>query len=241
VTLALFPSRTLVLIPALNEEACVASTIHGWRELGFDRVRVVDNGSTDDTASAAARSGVEVVREPRRGYGAACWTGLREMPPDREWILFSSADGSDQLTPTDLTRWQRAIDAGAQFILGDRFSDAEARRHLKWVQRLGNRFCCGLIFLGWGARFRDMGSLRLIRRDAFDRLHLQDRGFGWNVEMQVRAVEEGMPWVELPVAYHPRRAGTSKISGSVRGTVRAAWGMAGMIARLWAKRVGPRP
>lgn len=228
-----FLRQTLVLIPALNEEACVAETVGYWRGLGAAFIRVVDNGSRDATARVAADAGAEVRRESRRGYGAACWTGLQNPPTGAEWVLFSSADGSDRFISTELARWQELVDAGAEFVLGDRVSSPSARRHLKSVQRFGNWLCCSLIFLGWRRRFNDMGSLRLVRLDALERMRLQDRGFGWNIEMQVRAIELGLRVVELPVSYHPRLAGESKISGSVRGTIKAAWGMTGIIWRLW--------
>lgn len=236
---AQFPARTMVLLPALDEAGSIAETIAHWRRLGVACVRVVDNGSVDGTARIAAQAGAEVLAEPRRGYGAACWTGLQNPPPGIEWILFSSADGSDQLTEADAAAWQRQLDNGVEFILGDRFASADSRRHLKWIQRFGNRLCCGLISLGWRARFNDMGSLRLIHRAALEKLSLQDRGFGWNIEMQVRAVEQGVRWVELPVPYHPRRAGRSKISGSLWGTLRAARGMMGMIIKLWRNHRRP--
>ena len=229
-------ARTMVLIPALNEAECIDATVRYWRARFVSLVRVVDNGSTDATAMRAGAAGAEVLAESRRGYGAACWTGLQAIPPAIEWILFSSADGSDQLADADVAAWQRAVDDGFDFILGDRCSTPESRRHLKWIQVLGNRLCCGLIYLGWGGRFKDMGSLRLIRRTSLDALRLEDRGFGWNIEMQVRALERGLRWVELPVPYHPRRAGRSKISGSVRGSIKAAWGMMNMIVRLWWRR-----
>jgi glycosyltransferase involved in cell wall biosynthesis len=232
-----FLARTLVLIPALNEGVCIGQTVQYWRHLDAAWVRVVNNGSTDDTSQVAARAGAEVMSEGRRGYGAACWTGLLNLPAEADWLLFSSADGSDRLTESDLAAWQRAVENGAELILGDRVSLPDSRRRLKGIQRLGNGLCCGLIYLGWGARFRDMGSLRLVQRPALQRLNLQDRGFGWNVEMQVRAVELGLRWVELPVAYHPRVAGQSKISGSLTGTIRAASGMARMLGRLWWHKV----
>lgn len=231
-----FLARTLVIIPALNEAPCIADTVRYWLRRGAAGVRVADNGSTDDTAKLAADAGAEIVRETRRGYGAACWTGLQNFPTRLEWILFSSADGSDQLSPEEAAAWQSAVDAGADLVMGDRFSDPESRRHLKPVQRFGNRLCCALIFLGWRTRFRDMASLRLLRKSAFDAMALEDRGFGWNIEMQVRAVELGLHWVELPVAYHPRAAGESKISGSFRGTLRAARGMMAMTASLWLRK-----
>ncbi len=231
-----FLARTLVIIPALNEALCIADTINYWLRRGAAAVRVADNGSTDDTAKLAAEAGAEVVREPRRGYGAACWTGLQNFPERLDWILFSSADGSDQLSIGEAAAWQSAVDAGADLVMGDRFSALESRQHLKPVQRFGNRLCCALILIGWRTRFRDMASLRLLRKSAFDGMALEDRGFGWNIEMQVRAVELGLRWAELPVAYHPRAAGESKISGSFRGTLRAARGMMAMTASLWLRK-----
>src|SRR5437867_5383567 len=87
-----FPARTAVVIPALNEESCVGDTVRRWLELGVHRVRVVDNGSSDATASAAQAAGAEVLTEARRGYGAAAWRGLQDWPAGCEWVLFSSAD-----------------------------------------------------------------------------------------------------------------------------------------------------
>jgi hypothetical protein len=233
-----FLARTLVLVPALEEEECVAATVRDWLALGARRVRVVDNGSRDATAARAAEAGAEVVHEPVPGYGAAAWTGLQDWPADCDWILFSSADGSDRLTAEEAQHWQRAIDGGAEMVLGDRTADPEARACLKLVQRLGNWLCCTAIAWGWGRRFRDMASLRLVRRGALERLRLKDRGFGWNVEMQVRALEAGLQVAELPVEYAERRAGRSKISGSLAGTARAGAGILRMLGQLLRMRAG---
>src|SRR5688572_2290671 len=97
----------LVLIPALNEGACIAETVRCWQALGVARVRVVDNGSTDDTARLAEREGAEVLFERQRGYGAAAWRGLRDWPADCDWVLFSSADGSDRLNKHEANDWQQ--------------------------------------------------------------------------------------------------------------------------------------
>jgi len=233
-----FLRHTLVLIPALNEEACIAETIRYWLELGAARVRVVDNGSRDGTSDAAREAGADVVLETRRGYGAAAWRGLQDWPEAAglDWVLFSSADGSDRLTVPEAHEWQLAIDAGADLVMGDRTSRQSRPPDLKPVQRLGNRFVCHALRVGWGRRFRDMGSMRLIRHRALQSLGLKDRGFGWNVEMQIRALERGWSLVELPVTYHPRRAGQSKISGNVSGTLRAGWGILRMLGKMWQWR-----
>jgi glycosyltransferase involved in cell wall biosynthesis len=232
----MFLASTLALIPALNESGCVAATIENWQTLGTKWVRVVDNGSTDDTATVARVAGAEVVNELKRGYGAAAWRGLQNLPADVQWILFSSADGSDRLTKDEAQQWQQQVDAGFDLLIGDRVTPAQSREHLKAVQGFGNRLCCVLIALGWGRRFNDMGSLRLIRRKAIEQLALKDRSFGWNVEMQVRAIEQGLRIIELPVVYHPRTVGRSKISGSFFGTVRAGASIVLMMVKLWGTK-----
>jgi glycosyltransferase involved in cell wall biosynthesis len=232
---ARFLRSTLVIVPALNEAECVAQVVRYWLDQEAACVRVVDNGSNDATAAMARNAGAEVVSEPKRGYGAAAWRGLQDMPTGIEWVLFSSADGSDQLESVAAAAFQSAVDGGADFVLGERVSTPDSQRHLTALQRFGNRLCCRLLLLGWGCTFRDMASLRLIRRGMFPRLGLADRGFGWNVEMQVRAVEEGLRIVEVPVTYHPRLAGTPKISGNPLGAARAAWGMIRIILRLYQR------
>lgn len=228
-----FLPSTIVLIPALNEAPCIAATVQRWHALGAGRVRVVDNGSTDATSSLAHAAGAEVVSEPCRGYGAAAWCGLQNWPSDSDWVLFSSADGSDRLTPDDLPAWQGAVDAGADLVLGERTSLAAGCRHLKAVQRFGNWLTCGVIAAGWGRRFRDMASLRLVRHSALLAAQMQDRAFGWNVEMQVKAIKLGWRITELPVVYHPREAGQSKISGSLQGTMRAGFGILRTLTMVW--------
>lgn len=231
-----FLARTAVIIPALNEAPCVAGTVAYWRSRGAALVRVVDNGSTDETGTCARGAGAEVLREPRRGYGGAAWTGTLGLPPRIEWIVFSSADGSDRLDDAERAAFQHVIDGGADLVLGERVSLAASRDWLTPTQRFGNAFACRLLALGWGRSFRDMASLRAIRRDRFEALRLADRAFGWNVEMQVRAVELGLHIVEVPVRFFPRVAGESKISGNLTGIVRAGWGILAMVAKLHAGR-----
>jgi hypothetical protein len=231
-----FLARAVVVIPALNEAPCIADTVLYWRMRGAALVRVVDNGSVDDTAVRARDAGADVRAEPRRGYGAAAWSGTRELPARIEWILFSSADGSDRLDDESASAFQREIDRGAVLVLGERMTRLDSRRRLTPTQRFGNGLCCMLIALGWRRRFRDMASLRVIRRDAFERLALRDRSFGWNVEMQVRAIEQGLCVVEVPVDFRTRIAGESKISGNLAGIFRAGWGILTMVARLRLER-----
>ena len=230
-----FAKSCLVLIPALNERECVAETVRQWLAAGFAGVRVIDNGSTDDTAALARAAGADVVSESIRGYGAAAWRGLQELPAGIGWVLFSSADGSDALDPEECQRWER-VAREADLILGDRSGSAESRAAMNASQRICTSIFRVVTRAGWGRSFGDVGSLRAVRVGALSGLGLTDRGFGWNVEMQVRAVEVGLRIAELPVRFRPRRAGESKISGNLTGTVRAAWGILAMMFRLWRTR-----
>jgi glycosyltransferase involved in cell wall biosynthesis len=230
------PCRCVVVIPALNEEACVAKTIQAWHSLGFPRIRLIDNGSTDATAAVARAHGAEVLAEPTRGYGAAAWRGLQDLPASIEWVLFSSADGSDTLDSSELAEWNRAALFGADFILGDRCSHPRSLKTLNPSQRWCTSIFRWCVRWGWNHEFRDVGSLRALRVATFPQLALKDRGFGWNIEMQIRAVECRLRMVELPVLFRPRIAGNSKISGNWRGTLRAAHGILRLLAQLWFTR-----
>src|SRR5690242_1423447 len=229
------PSNIAVIIPAFNEESSLPDVISGLRRIGLTRIRVVDNSSSDRTAEVARQCGAEVIRESRRGYGQACWTGCENLPADMEWILFCNADGSD-----DIERVPELMHASikAELVLGARNIGTNGHHNLTVAQRLGNKLATSLIRFLWKTNYTDLGPLRLISRRAFERLTLQDRGFGWTVEMQVRATEEGISIRELPVQNFPRRAGVSKISGTFRGTIQAGTIILSTIAALWLKRPG---
>lgn len=229
------PARVTAVIPAFNEAEAVAAVVRGLLARGIGRVRVVDNGSTDATAAVARAAGAEVVAEPRRGYGQACFTGAADL--DAEWILFCDADGSD-----DLDSIPRLLAAAADhdLVLGDRRATPAGRAAMTPVQNFGNGLATLLLRGMFGARFRDLGPMRLIRRSAYEALAMRDRGFGWTVEMQARAAQLGLRWVELPVPYHRRAAGASKISGTLGGSFRAGTIILATLGRF-ALEVGQRP
>jgi len=228
-------AHTCVIIPALNEEAALPRVLADLRHLGLERIRVVDNGSRDRTAEVAAQLGVAVMREPLRGYGAACWRGMADFDDEVEWVLFCDADGSDDLSELQWLFAQAAL--GAELVLGNRRGLPENRAAMTPQQNFGNALATALIKLGWGHRYHDLGPLRLIRRDALDRIAMRDRGFGWTVEMQVRAVEEKLRIAEVPVRYRRRRGGRSKISGTISGALRAGTMILSTIGRLWLRRL----
>ena len=223
-----------VIIPALDEEETIGLVVETLHGLGLTRVRVVDNGSADRTAQRAVAAGAEVLVEPRRGYGQACWTGYQDLAEEADWVLFCDADGSDDLN--DCMRLVEAATEGADFVLGNRRASAKDRGAMTPVQQFGNGLATTLIRWGWGARYGDLGPLRLIRRDLLERIAMQDRGFGWTIEMQVRAAEEGAKIVEMPVGYRPRAGGQSKISGTVRGSIGAGTIILTTLAHLWTQR-----
>lgn len=221
-------------MPALNEAGCIVETLQRIPCALQAQVIVVDNGSTDETAALARASGVTVVQEPRRGYGQACLTGLAQLAPEIEAVAIVDADGSDDTTR--LPEMLSVIERGeADFVLSARVLD-DARRHLSPQQRFGNWLACWLIALLWGHRYRDMGPMRVLHRAALARLDMRDTTWGWNVEMQIKAIERGLRIVEVPVRYGERRAGKSKISGSLPGTLRAGSKILVTIGRYWWRR-----
>ncbi|MCL6433717.1 MAG: glycosyltransferase family 2 protein [Leptolyngbyaceae cyanobacterium HOT.MB2.61] len=229
--------QVFVIIPALNEEAAIAHVIQDLQSQGLTKIRVVDNGSTDRTSEKAKASGGEVVQEPVAGYGRACWRGLQHLPPGVKWILFCDGDGSD-----DLSQLPQFFARCSQFdlILGDRRATKAGRAALTPVQNFGNWLATFLIQLGWGYSYHDLGPLRLIRRSALEQLQMGDRGFGWTVEMQVRAVECGLRICQLPVNYHPRQGGKSKISGTLSGSFKAGTVILGTLGRLYFRLKKPQ-
>jgi glycosyltransferase involved in cell wall biosynthesis len=186
----------------------------------FSQVIVVDNGSDDGTYEVAQAAGAQVIREPRRGYGQACLAGLAHLAPKVYAVAFMDADLSDD--PTDLEPLVRLLEDGEwDMVIGSRVLGSTEPGSLTPMQRFGNWLTTLLIRKIWHVSFTDLGPMRILRRPALDRLNLQDRDFGWNVEMQAKAARLRLRVTEAPVKYHRRRLGRSKISGTISGSVRA--------------------
>jgi rSAM/selenodomain-associated transferase 1 len=210
-------SRIGVVIPALNEEesiGMVLSAIPDWA----DEVVVADNGSGDGTAEIARAHGARVVPEPKRGYGAACLTGIAALD-DPDLIVFLDGDFSDFPQEMGLLV-DPIVNDEADMVAGSRVLGRHEAGSLTPQARFGNWLACLLIRLFWKERYTDLGPFRAVRRSTLAGLGMRDRGYGWVIEMQIKATAGGAQVVEVPVSYR-RRIGRSKVSGTVKGVVGA--------------------
>jgi glycosyltransferase involved in cell wall biosynthesis len=209
-----------VIIPALNEQDALPHVLRDIPSPPVQRVVVADNDSTDGTADVAREHGAEVVHEPERGYGAACLKALAYLaanPPDI--VVFLDGDYSDH--PNELPSLVEPIAAGdADIVIGSRARGRREQGALSMQQRVGNAIACGALRLLYGVRYTDLGPFRAIRWETLVALGMQDRNYGWTVEMQIKAAQRGVACREVPVSYR-QRIGVSKVSGTIRGSVGA--------------------
>ncbi len=219
--------KVSVIIPVLNEENAIAKVINDIPktahngEITRQEIIVVDNGCTDNTAAIAKRNGARVVTEPRRGYGYACLAGiavLATQPPDI--VVFLDGDYSDY--PADMPRLLKPIlENRAALVIGAR-TQGDAKAALLPQARFGNWLACFLIRRFFGVHYTDLGPFRAIRYPELLTLNMQDKTFGWTVEMQLKVAKRGIPVCEVPVRYR-KRIGTSKITGTFTGTLKAGY------------------
>jgi glycosyltransferase involved in cell wall biosynthesis len=210
--------RVTLIIPALDEAAVIGDVVRRVPRTAVSEVIVVDNGSTDATAAVATSAGARVIVEPRRGYGAACWAGVRALQPGVDVAAFLDGDGSQ--LPEELPRvLAPVLEDHADLALGVRRDRGEHPLHAHF----GTRLVAGFIAMRYGIRLTDLGPFRAIRVALLQRLGMRDRAFGWPVEMVVKAAALRARIAEVHVTHAPRAGGRSKVSGTLRGSVRAGY------------------
>jgi glycosyltransferase involved in cell wall biosynthesis len=226
--------RVSVVIPTFNEAASIARVLADVPHADVAEVLVVDGGSTDGTPEIAARGGARVIREPRRGYGRACLTGLTHVAaPDV--VVFLDGDYSDR--PSEMPLLLAPLrDGQADLVIGSRLAGQRTPGAMPWHAVLGNRLVAALLGIVCGVQLTDLGPFRAARFDLLGALDLRETTYGWPVEMIAKAARRGARVREVPVSYHPR-LGRSKISGTMRGSIGAAWGLLGGVVR---HGLGPR-
>ncbi|SDY88177.1 glycosyltransferase family 2 protein [Hymenobacter psychrophilus] len=218
--------RIDVIIPAFNEEQSIGRVLAEIPAGLVREVIVVDNNSGDQTGAVAAAAGATVLREPRPGYGHACLAGMahafaRPAAEQADIIVFLDGDYSDY--PADMTALVQPIIRGeADLVIGSRALGERESGSMMPQQLFGNWLATTLLRWFYGARFTDLGPFRAIRREALQRIGMQDTTYGWTVEMQLKAAKLGLRSTEVPVRYR-RRIGVSKVSGTVKGTLGAGY------------------
>jgi len=226
------PRGVAVLMPALNEELALPAILAAMPDW-VARVVVADNGSTDRTVEVATEGKADVARESERGYGAACLAGishLAALPESPEVLVFMDADGSDD--PADIERVVRPIlDDDADMVLGVRRGAEGDVGTILPHARLGNRLVLGLVSLLFRESFADLPPFRAVRFSKLLELEMDDRNWGWTLQMQIRAARQGFRITELEVPHRRRSEGVSKISGSLVMSIRVGAKMFYTLAR----------
>jgi glycosyltransferase involved in cell wall biosynthesis len=222
--------RVSVIIPTHNEAQAIARVLADLPADLVTEVIVVDSNSNDGTPEIAAKMGARVIPESRRGYGRACLTGLASAnSPDI--VVFLDGDYSDR--PSELPILLAPILQGvADITLGARLGEHRIPAALPWHQAFGNRLAAGLIRHLYGLKITDLGPFRAARADVLCAIALEETTYGWAVEMILKGALNGFRVVEVPVTYYPR-IGKSKISGTLKGTVGAAWFILSLMVRYY--------
>lgn len=217
-----------VIIPAFNEGDSIGKVISEIPSM-VDEVIVVSNNSTDDTEVNAEKAGATVLKEARKGYGFACLKGMdyianSDSKPDI--IVYLDGDYSDY--PEELTKLvQPILEHDIDFVIGARVKEWRESGSMTKPQIFGNWLATGLMKLFFRAKFTDLGPFRAIKYSKLLELKMEDKTYGWTVEMQLKALKQKLTYLEIPVKYK-RRIGVSKVSGTVKGSV-----MAGIKILFW--------
>jgi len=213
-----------VIIPAFNEENGIGEVIREIPKNLVSEIIVINNASTDNTEQIAIDAGAIVLRELVPGYGRACLKGieyLKQTQPVPDVVVFLDADHSDY--PEEIPELLKPITQdNADLVIGSRALGIKEDGSMTPQQIFGNWLATRLLKLFYGVKFTDLGPFRAIRFSKLIELEMQDKTYGWTVEMQLKAAKKGFHCVEVPVRYR-KRIGFSKISGTVKGTIMAGY------------------
>lgn len=228
-------SKIKVIIPAYNEEKAIANVIQEIPSI-VDEIIVISNNSTDNTIKAAEEAGATVLSENRKGYGYACLKGMeyisnQEIKPDI--VVFLDGDYSDY--PEELIKLIAPIlKDDIDFVIGSRVPSLRERGSMTPQQIFGNCLATFLMKLFFSAKFTDLGPFRAIKYNNLLALKMEDKTYGWTVEMQLKVLKQNMSYVEIPVRYK-NRIGVSKVSGTIKGSVMAGIKIIGWIFKYTFK------
>ncbi len=211
-----------VVIPAFNEEQAIGEVVRAVPKDRIHDIVVVDNGSTDDTAAQASLAGARVVFESRPGYGSACLAGARAAA-DAEVLVFLDGDRSDDPRQLEAVATP-VLENRADLVIGNRIKGMLEKGAMPLHGRLGNRFIVLLLRLLYSVNIADIGSFRAIKSQTLFALKMEQMTYGWPIEMVVKAARQGLRIQSVPINYR-RRIGKSKVTGTIKGTVLAAYYM----------------
>jgi glycosyltransferase involved in cell wall biosynthesis len=222
------------VIPTLDEAETIAGVIAGLPHGVVDEIIVADSSSRDGTAAIARSAGARVVTLAEPGYGRACAAGAAAAGEGAGIILFLDGDGADRADLADLL--VAPIRAGTHdFVIASRLRGQRELGSMSWHQLLAGWLAGGLMSVLYGVRYSDMCAFRAIRREALIGLDMRETTYGWNIEMQMKAARAGLRILEVPVPYRCRAGGSSKVAGSLQGSIRAGWRILLTIARIAMK------
>lgn len=229
-------SKIKVIIPAYNEEKAIGKVIREIPKI-VDEIIVVSNNSTDKTIEVAEKAGATVLSESKKGYGYACLRGmeyitLQKTEPDI--IVFLDGDYSD--FPEELIKLVKPIQTGdIDFVIGARVKYLREKQSMTPQQIFGNWLATFMMRVLFGARFTDLGPFRAIKYQQLLKLNMEDKTYGWTIEMQLKVLKQKMNYIEIPVHYRTR-IGFSKVSGTIKGSVMAGVKIIGWIIKYTIKK-----
>lgn len=222
-------SKIKVIIPAYNEQDAIANVINDIPDI-VDEIIVISNNSTDNTEKNAKNAGATVLKEIKKGYGYACLKGLDYIAKQKDKpaiIVFIDGDYSDY--PEQLTEIiAPIINNDIDFVIGSRVKRLREEGSMTPQQVFGNWLATFLMKLFFGAKFTDLGPFRAIKYDKLLALNMEDKTYGWTVEMQLKALKKELLYIEVPVKYR-NRIGISKVSGTLKGSILAGVKILGWI------------